>query len=150
MIYFRRITTKYELTETDLDLIEALIKEVDPYWVLDLSGFEYVLKNPELWYLKIFSDALCSKQIGFVTFCVTKDPFSVYKRGYLYHMYLLPEYRGISGGRVIKEVEKIARNEGAVDFEWSAHVKSVMEKCFREKHGYIKTECRYLKIFKKV
>lgn len=150
MIYFRRIKNKEELTDTDFDFIEALIKEVDPYWVLDLSGVDYVFQNHEFWYLKVYSDAKCIKQIGFVAFTVTKDLFAVYKRGYLYHMYLLPEYRGISGGRVIKEVERIARNDGAVDFEWSAHVGSAMDKCFRGKHGYIKTESRYLKIFKKV
>ncbi len=150
MIYFKRIFNKTELNETNYDLIEALIKEVDPNWVLDFSGFDYVFGSNDFWWLEIYDDKQCTKQIGFVAFNITRDVFSVYKRAGLYHLYLLPEYRGLRGGRVIKAVEKIAKDQGATDFTWSAHTGSALEKCFREKHGYKKIECCYQKTFIKV
>lgn len=149
-IYFKRIMHQSQLNEANFELIEKLVAEVDPNWVIDFSGFDYVFLDPSFYWLEIYLSKEEPKQIGFVAFNVGRNIFNVYTRGGLFHMYLLPEYRGLKGGRVIKAVEKIAKDAGAIDFTWSAHVDSAMEKCFRKKHGYKVIECCYTKTFKEV
>lgn len=144
-MFFKRVTNYKNLHSDTADLVIDLVKEVDPYWVVDLSGFQCVFQDPDFWWLEIYNNIEERKLIGFVAFTIARDVFQVYKRASLFHMYLKPEHRKFKGGRVIRAVEKICRDQGAINIMWSAHHGSAMEKCFRAKHGYTELERTYIK-----
>lgn len=144
-MYFKRITRYQNLHSGTDDLVIDLVAEVDPYWIVDLSGFRVIFDNPHFWWLEIYNNTEENKFIGFVAFTIERDPFQVYKRACLFHMYLRPEHRKFKGGRVIRAVEKICKDNQAIDIVWSAHHGSLMEKCFRAKHGYKELERTYIK-----
>lgn len=143
-LLFKRILKRKDLNPKNYEFACALRDEVDPTLELDFSGYDLLLPNNQYNYFEIYSG---NNIIGFVAFFVLKHFYGQLIFATLDNIYLLPKYRGFAGGRVIKEVERLARYKGAEEFWWEPHPDTPMEQCFKNHKEYLKGGCTYIKRF---
>lgn len=118
---------------TDLKAIYEIEKECFQEDAFPLSYIAYFLKEKEFITLVTF---LRDKVIGYVTACL-KDYYEGERAGHIYSIAVKPEYRrrGV-GSRLLEEVEKVLRENGAKICHLETHMDNINAINFYLKHGY--------------